>query len=228
MEYGTPVIFAMIRCRGKGIESHENYIGILHGIFTQDINSIKVRRAKVYCATDDNLHTCDLNKVKTLDNKDINLDSILMPAPEAVARSAPKDLIIESDGTISYIKELAIKVRAGHLLELKPTEWTANPIAFILAKPPLQCHVMSISDLVYINGRAMAISQISVDIYSGGKHTVLPSNALAYDPTLLHQAWEQATTEKLIQYMEKYKAFVVKYRKHISTLYENRKDQKGK
>ena len=226
MEYGSPVIFKkMHRTRRSGLYSNSQYVGILHGIFTQDMNGTKVQRAKVYCPKTDMIHTCDLAEVRTLENKAINVDSIVMLPPVVVAMTAPKTMVVGEDWEIGRIEEMEHRVRVGNLVGLPFEQWPENYWEILTTLPPVPCAIGTYGNQVWIHGVVVEFTRHSVSFMAERKR---PAHCKDYDPALPRQSWEAETEARLKVAMEKYSRFAAKNKEHLKELYQRRKANGGR
>jgi hypothetical protein len=226
MEYGSPVIFKKVhRTRRSQLYSNSCYVGILHGIFTQDMSGTKVQRAKVYCPKSDMIHTCDLAEVKTLENKPINLDSIVMLPPVVVAMTAPKNMIVSDGWEISRIEELEQQVRVSNLVGLPFEQWPVNYWEMLTTLPPVACAIDPYSNRVWTHGVVIELTRHTVTFEQNRKR---PDHCVDFDPALPRQKWEEATERSLKTAMEKYGRFAEQNKAHLKVLYERRKGNGGR
>lgn len=226
MEYGSPVIFKKAHHnRRSGMYSNCKYVGILHGIFTQDMNGTKVQRAKVYSPQTDMIHTCDLVEVRMLEDKPINLDSIVMLPPVVVAMTAPKTMIIGDTWEITRIEGMEQRVRVGNLVGLPFEQWPVNYWEILTTLPPVACAIDPYGNRIWTHGVVVELTRHAVTFEGDRKR---PDHCRDYDPALARQAWEADTENKLKIAMEKYARFAAKNKEHLKELYERRKGNGGR
>jgi hypothetical protein len=225
MEYGMPVVFEMRRAKRSKLNSRTDYVGILHGCFTQNMNGNKVQRAKVYCAVGGTLHTCDLSGVKTLDDKSLDAPSLVILTPDAIARTAPKELIIRNH-QVTRIKFANRRSRFAHLLTMKPTEWPKDYVEQANMWPPTACWLnVGAEDDAQFGKYYIEVGHYAVRIRNDTSIPNIPNDVdrVYYDPALEVQPWEKQTTDYLINLLARYKSFAEELKIQLKNQYEERR-----
>ncbi len=217
MHEGTPIVFSLRRRRYDSPIQRGPQIGVFVSTFNHTIHSSRSGsrsepKARVYSPISGRIHTPELERVKTLDNRPFNPDSIVTFHWEAVVRGLPRNILINPDKlTISRVDDPIYRCRATNILDIPPRQWPEQA-AFkqtIMKWKANPCWIKHDNGhLVGYEGFVLNVNDYSASIMNQRQTDdwFKSGGWIYYDPESNEYPWQEPSRLALTKIMEKYEA----------------------